>query len=570
MRKLLASVAAFLIFAPCYAQYSYEVVNSQQVRKDLGPIATDNNGNTIITGYFANSITLGTITLTHTTGADVWFVAKRLSNGIFAWAKKLTPVTITGGSSDSHIYGVSTDATGNVYITGNFVGKISFANNIVLTSTINGTAHTSDIFIAKISSNQNGKVLWAKSTGTANDGCNAGEVGLSVATDNAGDAYITGQIVSQVFQNTTVCNDIPGGTTCSNATSKSITCPFVVKYSASGNKIWERKYLNNGALASTSCWYNHPQGTYIGTDGSNIYVTGYFYGTVDFGAGPLSTGSETVSNTFLIKLNAAGTTLWSRSVTGNANYTYGVGDGLFVNGNDVYISGIGENISFGACYLPSGGGAPSFLAKYSSSGSCQWAVKPRGISYGVVKHPNGNLAMLRRGTFYSIREYSPLDGSLIDSTETPLADTATGAVGGYPSIASLPNGFVFSQMVTGTYHFGNLTVAASVPKGSGWPDMMLIKYSTTPPAIVNLENTVSKIDYRKLVLYPNPANNQITIQNSDQKILGTISIYNLSGQVIYKKFVGSPYVMVDIKDFSTGVYYIRLEKLDRVLKFVKE
>jgi hypothetical protein len=394
-----------------------------------------------------------------------------------------------------------------------------------------------------------------------------------VTADNAGNVYVTGQIVSQVFMNTTVCNEIPGGPICTNATSKSITCPYVVKYSASGSKIWEKKFVNNGALAGTSCWYNHPQGTDIRTDGTNIFVAGYFYGTVDFGTGPLSTGSETASNVFLIKLNGNGNTLWARSVTGQVNWTFGVGDGLLVDGNDVYVSGLFSSgtgsISFGTCSLPFTSPA-TFLAKYaSSSGTCQWAVNPLGISYGVVRHPSGNLAMLRRGTFYSIREYSPLDGSLIDSTETPLADTATGSAGGYPSFAGLPNGFVFSQMVTGSYHFGNLTVTASVPKGSGWPDMMLIKY-TAPAPVSRKGNITPETRQPDLILYPNPATNQITLRNDDQKILGTVSIYDVSGQMIHKKFIGSSQTTIDVKNLPAGVYYIRSDQLQAAIKFVKQ
>ncbi len=569
MRKLFTLVAAFLIFAPCYAQYNNVTVNSQQVRKDIKPIAADNNGNIIITGTFTTTITLGSFTLNNNNGYDQFFVAKKLPNGSFAWVKKLEPLAIPGGTSYSNIYGVSTDAAGNVYITGNFYGKIKFANNITLTSTMNGSAYTSDIFTGKILSN--GKVDWVKSAGTGNDGCNAGEYGRSVTTDNAGNVYTTGQIVSMVFTNTTVCNDV-----CPGATSKSITSPYVVKYSASGSKLWERQYPNNGALASTSCWYSHPQGTNIKTDGTNIYVSGYFYGTVNFGDGPLNTGSETISNSFLMKLNAAGTTLWSRSVTGNANYAYGVGDGLFVDGSDVYISGIGENISFGACSLPLGGGPPSFLAKYSSSGSCQWAIKPLGICYGVVKHPNGNLASLvRRGASvpmrYDIKEFSPLDGSAVDSTCFPDADTATGSVTGYPSIAKTTDGFVFSQMVTGTFHFGNLTITASVPKGAGWPDMMLISYTGTPPPPPLPGNMIPEpAAQSKVVLYPNPATNQVTIQNEDRKMLGTVSMYDMSGKMIYKKFAGNPQTTIDLKNFPAGVYYIKSDQLTAALKFVKQ
>jgi|GEM_PF-2097495 len=572
MKKLLSAFTIFLITAIGYSQpYSYQAINTQQVRKNLGVIASDNEGNTIITGYFATSITFGSFTLTNNNGYDQAFVAKKLPDGSFAWAKMFTPLAITGGTSFSSIHGVCTDATGNVYVTGRFSGKISFGGNISLSSTKNGTTYTGDIFTLKMS--PAGTVLWAKSVGTANDGCNAGESGNSVAVDNSGNVYATGQIVFKVFKNTTICNEIvQGGPSCTNATSKSITCPYVVKYNAAGTKIWEKKYGNNGALAGTSCWSNHPRGTDIGTDGSNIYVTGYFYGNVDFGNGFLNTGSETVSNTFLIKLNESGSSIWSRSVTGSANSTYGgggLGDDLFVDGNDLYLGGLYYgNISFGTCSLPSSS-PPTFLAKYSSSGTCQWAIPLGGTSYGVVRHPNGNLAMLQRGRFYSIMELSPLDGTIIDSTVTPLEDTATGSAGGYPSLTSLPDGFIFSQMVTGTYHFGELTITASVPLGGGWADMMLIQYTSSTPPSASKGSSTKEILRTGIVLYPNPATNQVTVKNRYSKPLGWVYIYDGSGKMIYRSLIASSFAIIDLKNFTSGVYYMRSDQIETAIKFLK-
>src|SRR5687768_6302034 len=151
MKKIFTIVIAILSIIICHAQYTYQVANSQQVRKDIRPIATDNNGNTIITGYFTYSITFGAITLTDNSGRDIWFVAKMLSNGTFAWAKMLIPLSISGGTSFSQIHGVNTDATGNVYLTGNFLGKIGVGvANISLSSTKNGNTYTTDIFTLKL------------------------------------------------------------------------------------------------------------------------------------------------------------------------------------------------------------------------------------------------------------------------------------------------------------------------------------------------------------------------------------------------------------------------------------
>ena len=564
MKKLSSSIVTILIFVASHSQdgYSFQIINDENVRKLFRPITSDNNGNTIITGQFETNITLGGTTLTGGTyGAyNAAFVAKVLPGGSIAWAKAFSPLTIPNGLSSITVKGINTDAAGNIYVTGDVVGKIGFGvPNVSLASTKNGSVYTRDIFALKMSAA--GTVLWAKSDGTANDGCNAPESGNSITTDDAGNIYVTGSRVWKVFKNTTICNDV-----CPGATSKSITCPIIIKYSSAGQKIWEKLFPNNGVLSSTSCYANHPSGTDIRTDGMYIYILGYSYGTVNFGTGPLSTGSETKSNSFLLKMTGDGTTQWARLVTGNANKPYEVGDDLLVDGNDIYISGIGDNISFGSCSLPAGS-PPAFFAKYSSSGNCEWAVNQGGASHGVVKHPNGNLAMLRKGSFFSIQEFSALDGSLVGSTVTPLEDAATASIWGYPSLAKLPDGFIFSHHIQGTLHFGDLTITSL----GSYDNMMLIRFTAPEPLPIARQGTIiAETSSNKMVLYPNPASNQITIQNNNNKMLGTVSIFDVSGKMIYKKFAGSSQATFDVKNFSSGVYYVRSDQLQATIKFVKE
>jgi hypothetical protein len=418
-----------------------------------------------------------------------------------------------------------------------------------------------------------GVVLWAKSVGTANDGCNAPEFGASITTDNAGNVYVAGEIVYKVFKNTTICSTVSTASVCANATSKSVTCPYVVKYNSAGTKIWEKKYGNNGALATTSCWYNHPVASCIRTDGTNIYVTGYFYGTVNFGTGNLSTGSEETANVFLLKLDGTGNTTWARSVTGSNNVGYAVGDGLFIdNNNDVYIRGLFYSgmISFGACSLTFAS-MNGYFAKYTSAGACSWAITPGGIPYGVVNHPNGNLAMLLRTAAtvpqqsYDIIELSPADGSILSSTGPLPEDTATGSFGGYLSITETPDGFLFSLRAQGTFHFGELTVTSSQALGSGYVDLMLMKY-TALPAERNAPSELAS----SLAIYPVPASEQLTIQNRDNKSLGTVHIYDVTGKMLYKNYVESSQSTIDVKDFAAGVYYIQSDQVPATLKFVKQ
>lgn len=557
MKKVFSSIAAILIIVISNAQWSYVDVNSQPVRKNLGPLTTDNSGNTIITGQWENTITFGGLTLTNPTphygSYNSVFVAKMLADETFSWVNAIYPQEIPNGVSVAWVYGANTDAAGNIYLTGYFSGKCKFGST-VLSSAKNGNAYTFDIFLTKISSS--GVFLWSIKEGS---GYSCGEDGRSVCADNSGNVYIAGRITQKLLKNVDSC-------------SPCVSALYVAKYNNNGAKQWEKLYYNSQASGGVCGESTH--GSDIRTNGTDVYVKGDIYGSVNFGTVTLNTGSNTTSNVVLLKLAANGNTVFAKSATGTNNIGYMVGSGLFVDNNgDAYIRGIfyANTISFGGCSLTFSS-LKNWLAKFSSIGNCLWAITPGGIPYGEVPHPDGNLAMLLRrvyghypvGGWYGIKELSPFDGSDIDSTEIPLADTATGAVGSYPTIAALPNGFIFTQMVYGTIHFGPLTISAL-----GAEDLVLIKYTTPAPPIAH--RSIPSIEVSSgAILYPNPANNRITIRNSNNELLGDVIVYDASGKMVYKKFVGNSQTTIDVKNFSAGVYFVKSDKLQATIKFIKQ
>ena len=102
-------------------------------------IAIDSSGNCYVTGYFQSTATFGSINLASNGGSDI-FVAKLDSSGNWLWAQK------AGGGSADQGYGISTDSSGNSYITGYFNGTATFGNNISLNSNNN----SQDIFVTKV------------------------------------------------------------------------------------------------------------------------------------------------------------------------------------------------------------------------------------------------------------------------------------------------------------------------------------------------------------------------------------------------------------------------------------
>ena len=112
-------------------------------------ISTDASGNVFVTGDFnVASITFGTTTLTRAGGADI-FVVKYDASGNVLWAKS------AGGTSSDYADGISTDASGNVLVTGSFASASITFGTTTLTNTL---SNFPDIFVVKYDAS--GNVLW--------------------------------------------------------------------------------------------------------------------------------------------------------------------------------------------------------------------------------------------------------------------------------------------------------------------------------------------------------------------------------------------------------------------------
>jgi len=224
-------------------------------------IATDSSGNSYVTGFFAESASFGSTTLTSSGGEDI-FVAKLDSSGNWLWAKQ------AGGTSPDYGWGIAIDSSGNSYVTGYFEGTASFGTTNLTSSGVQ------DIFIAKLDSS--GNWLWVKQAGGNN-----WDVGFGIATDSSGNSYITGLFAEFASF---------GSTTLTSSGQDDI---FVAKLDNNGNWLWVKQA---GGISSD-------EGFAITTDSSeNSYVTGYYQGTASFGSIELTSSGG--NDIFIAKLGA--------------------------------------------------------------------------------------------------------------------------------------------------------------------------------------------------------------------------------------------------------------------------
>ena len=107
-------------------------------------LTTDRMGNVYVAGSFGSPVlSFGSITLIDSGAVNI-FVAKYDSAGNVLWAKS------AGGSNNDVAFSITTDGTGNVYITGLFASPTITFGATTLTNFTSGGSE--DIFIAKYAS----------------------------------------------------------------------------------------------------------------------------------------------------------------------------------------------------------------------------------------------------------------------------------------------------------------------------------------------------------------------------------------------------------------------------------
>ena len=283
-------------------------------------------------GTYVGTLTIGSTTLDGTGNGDV-FVAKYDTSGTDQWARSI------GGTGPDYGYGIATDSSGNVFVTGRYRGgTITFAPDTTLT---NAGPYTDDAFVAKYDTS--GTVQWARGFGGGDY-----DNGYGIATDSSGNVYVTGGFTGSVT--------IGPGTTLTG--SEFFENAFVAKYDTSGTAQWAKGITGQ---------FTNARGYGITTDSDgNVYVTGYYYPTATFAPGTTLTSVGSY-DPFVAKYDTSGTVQWATSIDGTGSDNgYGIATD---SGGNVYVVGDYTNgsITIGSTTLTSAGTTDAFVAKYSPS-----------------------------------------------------------------------------------------------------------------------------------------------------------------------------------------------------------
>ncbi|OGS78821.1 MAG: hypothetical protein A3D31_02275 [Candidatus Fluviicola riflensis] len=342
------------------------------------------------------------------------------------WAKQI------GGAGWDEGTSIKTDQNNHVYTVGLFIGTVDFDPGI---GVFNLTAvGEKDAFICKLDAS--GDLIWAKQFG---DSASIDEKS-SLEIDAFGNLYITNSFVGTV--------DFDPGPGSFNLTSQGMDrAVFIQKLDANGNFIWAKQI--GGPFVPG--FPNPTHSNAIAVDaGGNLYLTGYFDGTIDFDPHPASTfnmaSQYNASDVFVCKLDTDGNFVWAKQFTGTQS-NGGVGYAITVDGSgNIYSTGtIGGTMDFdpgpGTFQLTASvpGQTAIYISKLDPSGNFVWA-KEMGPGEGSA------IAMDEHNNIYSSGSASPgyitvinkhdLDGNLLWAKQL-------GGISG-ESIAVDDNGHVYT------------------------------------------------------------------------------------------------------------------------------
>ncbi|MDQ3018975.1 MAG: SBBP repeat-containing protein [Bacteroidota bacterium] len=311
----------------------------------------------------------------------------------------------TGGPSS-----VAVDGSGNVYVTGR-----------------RGVYPNYDY--ATIKYNSSGVQQWVQVYNGVSGG-NYNNEAFSIAVDDSGNVYVTGQSAEIGFYNNY-----------DYAT---------IKYNTSGIQQWVRIYNgpgNDGDVALS-----------LAVDGSgNVYVTGYSWG-----------GSLTSSDYATIKYNSSGVQQWVHRYNGpagagnNSDFAWS----LTVDGSgNVYVTGKSDGNGTGSDYA---------TIKYNSSGVQQWVQRYNGPANGYDAATARSLAVDSSGNVYVTGESTGIGTALDYAT---IKYNSFGVQQWVQRYSGLGSGYDRAYSIVADVS-GNVIVTGESAGSGGISDYATIKYNS--------------------------------------------------------------------------------------------
>ena len=525
-------------------------------------VKIDALGNSYVIGNFSGTMDFdpgsGIYNVTSSGSIDA-FLLKLDPSGNFLWVKIVT------GPTEVYNSCLSISSNGEIYVGGNFTGTSNFDPGLTdfsLTAT-----NDFDFFILKY--NETGAFQWAKQFGgmakeyandiAVNDQNNTivcvgqfeqdcdfdpnlgsavlvanstffdgfvlnldldgnylwsysiGGDNMDVANSLALDA--SNNIIVGGHYRDSVNFDFVGGNGILESTSN-LDQGYVLKITDSGQFVWVKNFESNNFARVISVGLDVQQ---------NVLVSGYYSGTLDFNPGTDSVLYYSVFTAcFTVKLDMNGDYTWGKPIVSSDDMFLFSSD-VSSNG-DIYLTGNLEGtanfdtLTTNTTMTSVGNSSDAFVVRYSSLGEFTWVVGLQGQGIEWFK------------------------GVAVDNLGAPV---------------------VVGVIDTLTSNFSsNLTGGTAMLAEGRW-DVCVLK-------INNLLGLNSIDGEFTINIYPNPTQDIVTIETESNEQF-TTELIDSKGLVLSTTKLGSQSLQINMEEFESGVYYVRLSNENQTIvkKLVK-
>jgi hypothetical protein len=299
-----------------------------------------------------------------------------------------------------------------------------------------------------------------------------------VALDNNGNIYATGEFTDTV--------DVDPGIDTLNLVPYTVKDALVCKINAGGTLVWA-DHLGTGTIGSTY------KGLQLAVDlDGHVYLTGYFYGTVDFAFGPaiyLLTASASMQNSYVLKINSGGQFCWAVMLhTASNDIKLDHSGNLYTSG--AFIATQDFNPGPGVNQLSTATHGPNYVLKLDTSANFIWAKNYGGTILSIDVDMNDNI--YTTGFFENTADFDPSPAlyllsatnftdmfvaKLYSNGNFAWARVVNGGDDDWSySITTSSNGYVYTTgTFTGSLNFdppGSYNVTTN-----GWFDLFISKYN---------------------------------------------------------------------------------------------
>lgn len=278
---------------------------------------------------------------------------------LFLWVQASAQTFFWANSVDTHgVVGrkIICDESGNIISTGSLINSsadFDFGPGVVNLTSGSGKANA---YIVKY--NTQGVLLWAKLIFSQTANNHIRDLGI----DSNNNVYLVG-----TFKGTIDFDPGPGVFNMTQLNLYDLEEIFIEKLDSNGNFVWAKQISDTTSVAKNPSFRVTEQG--------DIFITGNFYGTIDFdpniGVHLMSTNLD---NAYLLKLNTNGEFIWAKQIEGATNIgvrtTSDIENNLYLIGQ--FHDTIDADPNAGIYHLAGTSYTNIFIIKLNSNGNFIW------------------------------------------------------------------------------------------------------------------------------------------------------------------------------------------------------